>query len=291
MFRLQDKKAYRKKVGYEPNKESVCDSCGTIYTQTRFDNKTCGKKECMRKHSLKVGREYKREMYKNNFDKIAASNKKHYNNNTDKIKIKVKEYYLKNKDKVKLQKKQYRMNNSFKISERQKLYRIQNISIYKMKDKIRYESNKENIKIKSAKYYESNKEKIKNRIKIYAKKNREKINKYLHDKNETDMNFRLSKILRGRLRDALQGKTKKNVSAIKLLGCDIDTLKNQLELQFEEGMNWDNYGFYGWHIDHINPCANFNLADEQEQKKCFHHSNLQPLWAKDNLSKGKKVTI
>ena len=51
-------------------------------------------------------------------------------------------------------------------------------------------------------------------------------------------------------------------------------------------MSWGNYG--KWHVDHIRPCASFNLVNEEEQKKCFHYTNLQPLWAKDNLSKGSK---
>jgi len=50
---------------------------------------------------------------------------------------------------------------------------------------------------------------------------------------------------------------------------------------------WDNYGS-GWHIDHIRPCSSFDLSDEEQQRACFHHSNLQPLWVKDNLEKGSK---
>jgi len=55
-------------------------------------------------------------------------------------------------------------------------------------------------------------------------------------------------------------------------------------------MNWDNYGVYGWHVDHIKPCFLFNMNDIDEQKKCFHYTNLQPLWAKDNLVKNKSYT-
>jgi hypothetical protein len=53
-------------------------------------------------------------------------------------------------------------------------------------------------------------------------------------------------------------------------------------------MTWDNYGKYGWHLDHIKPCSSFNLKDPEQQLQCFHWSNQQPLWAKDNLSKGAK---
>jgi hypothetical protein len=51
-------------------------------------------------------------------------------------------------------------------------------------------------------------------------------------------------------------------------------------------MNWENQG--EWHIDHILPCASFDLTKEEEQRKCFHYTNLQPLWAKDNMIKGSK---
>jgi hypothetical protein len=55
-------------------------------------------------------------------------------------------------------------------------------------------------------------------------------------------------------------------------------------------MSRDNYGYRGWHVDHIVPCSAFDLTNIEEQKKCFHYTNLQPLWAKDNLSKGNKFT-
>jgi hypothetical protein len=70
-----------------------------------------------------------------------------------------------------------------------------------------------------------------------------------------------------------------------LLGCSINFLKKYLEDRFKEGMLWRNYGIYGWHIDHIIPCYNFDLSKLEEQNKCFHYSNLQPLWAKENWSK------
>ena len=60
-------------------------------------------------------------------------------------------------------------------------------------------------------------------------------------------------------------------------------LKAYLELQFTDGMTWENRG--NWHIDHIRPCASFDLTDPEQQKQCFHYTNLQPLWAADNLAK------
>ena len=67
------------------------------------------------------------------------------------------------------------------------------------------------------------------------------------------------------------------------MGCTIDELIAHIEKQFKPGMNWSNHG--KWHIDHIRPCSSFELTDIEEQKKCFHFSNLQPLWAEENLKK------
>ena len=53
-------------------------------------------------------------------------------------------------------------------------------------------------------------------------------------------------------------------------------------------MNWLNYGRHGWHVDHIRPCASFDLSKPSEQKKCFNYKNLQPLWEEDNLAKSDK---
>ena len=72
-----------------------------------------------------------------------------------------------------------------------------------------------------------------------------------------------------------------------LLGCTIEEMRTFLEAEFEEGMTWENHG--EWHVDHIRPCASFNLEYPEEQKKCFHWTNLQPLWAADNLAKGDRL--
>ncbi len=125
----------------------------------------------------------------------------------------------------------------------------------------------------------------------WRKENREKINeKFLqYEKNRklTDAEFKLVKTLRSRLNNVLKRQNcKKNNTTIELLGCSVSFLKGYLASKFKEGMTWENHG--EWHIDHIKPCASFNLIDEEEQKKCFHYTNLQPLWAFENLSKGCK---
>jgi len=96
--------------------------------------------------------------------------------------------------------------------------------------------------------------------------------------------FRLKNCLRSRLTAAVAGKS---ASTMELVGCSIDKLKQHLESKFTEGMSWDNYG--DWHVDHIKPCASFDLSDPEQQRLCFNYKNLQPLWAADNLSKADSI--
>ena len=79
--------------------------------------------------------------------------------------------------------------------------------------------------------------------------------------------------------------TEKTLSFQEYVGCSPKELVAYLEEQFLEGMDWTNHGVHGWHIDHIQPCASFDLTDPEQQRQCFHYTNLQPLWAEDNLRK------
>lgn len=101
----------------------------------------------------------------------------------------------------------------------------------------------------------------------------------------TNLNHRLACNLRTRVRQALRG-VAKSVGTMNLLGCSIPFLRRHLEQQFIAGMSWENHGKFGWHIDHIKPCAVFDLRSLEQQHLCFHYTNLQPLWAFDNQSKG-----
>jgi hypothetical protein len=121
----------------------------------------------------------------------------------------------------------------------------------------------------------------------HSEESKVKISQALYDRyGSTPENKRLARNLRGRLNKALHGNYKAG-SAVNDLGCSIAELKQHLESQFKPGMSWDNYGRNGWHIDHITPLCRFNLQDEIEFKKACHFTNLQPLWAGDNLEKRK----
>ena len=99
---------------------------------------------------------------------------------------------------------------------------------------------------------------------------------------------RIASSMRTRVRECIK-KGYKSAKTEELLGITIKELKIYLEKQFKEGMTWENYGFYGWHIDHTRPLSSFDLTKSEEQKKAFHYTNLQPLWAKENLTKHSKI--
>jgi hypothetical protein len=93
-------------------------------------------------------------------------------------------------------------------------------------------------------------------------------------------------LLGTRIRKALGGYIKKSKKTQDLIGCSIEQLWVHLEKSFKTGMTRENYG--KWHMDHIRPCASFDLSKPEEQYKCFHYTNLQALWAHENFSKGSK---
>lgn len=140
------------------------------------------------------------------------------------------------------------------------------------------------LRAKKKRYRDKNKEKIKK----YQQNNKQKLRNYMKEyrkeRYDKDIQFRISTILRSRLGKAIKDEFKIG-SAIKDLGCSITELKNYLESKFLSGMSWDNYGLYGWHIDHIKPLSTFDLSDRKQILEACHYTNLQPLWAKDNLSK------
>lgn len=209
--------------------------------------------------------------------------RKFYKKNKSAILEKQKIYVKKNYTKVCNSHKKYRKNNKQKIKELDKKYRIEK---------------KEYIKNRKQNYCLINKNKIANYMKCYYIKNKNNILKYKRDydckRKSKDFQYKIKKYLRTRLNIAFKY-SQKNGSAIKDLGCSIEELKIWLSQFFytnkETGimMTFENYGYYGWHIDHHIPLSFFDLNNKDDVKKACHYTNLRPLWAKDNLSKGAKI--
>lgn len=149
-------------------------------------------------------------------------------------------------------------------------------------------------KVKIAKYLKEyhieNREKRLQKLKEYRDKpeNKHKANARQNNRKKTDINFKIKLNLRTRICKALNGNTK-SLPTMFLIGCEVDYLMYHIQEKFTDGMSWDNHGL--WHIDHIKPCSKFDLTKESEQLICFNYTNLQPLWALDNLKKGSKYVL
>lgn len=113
-------------------------------------------------------------------------------------------------------------------------------------------------------------------------------NAYLRKRRATDVNFMLYERIRSSLKDAVKGR-RKAARAKELLGCSLDSFKIYLESLFQPGMSFENYG--KWHIDHIMPVSIFDLTNPEHQRRCFHFSNMQPMWARENIQKSNKIPL
>jgi len=166
------------------------------------------------------------------------------------------------------------------------------------KEKLQYQKDRYYIKREQLieyqkKYCQENKPPTKKRIKhpyetykgygTYKERHNAASLRYNKKNYYTNIHFRLLNVLRLRIWETLKH-NRKSKRTMELVGCSVEELKQHLEQQFKDCMDWSNYGT--WHIDHIKPCCKFDLSKPEEQKECFHYNNLQPLWAKDNMSKG-----
>lgn len=139
-------------------------------------------------------------------------------------------------------------------------------------DLVKRRKNREEYNKKQRDFYDANKEEINATRRVNLQKRR-----------DNDPKYRAMMALHCRLYMAVAHKKGKT---IELTGCSHEALINHLESKFSEGMTWENYG--KWHIDHIRPCASFDLTCAEQQRTCFNWVNLQPLWARDNIIKGCK---
>jgi hypothetical protein len=200
--------------------------------------------------------------------------------------------------------KEWRAKNREKVKKNKARWDKENKAAKAAHDKSYYARHTEEIKDKRALYRIARAEFIKTLNKDYRARNKKAIADFKKDwfqrnklsvavkrkaRFQSDPAFRISCNLRSRIRQAMRINrsftSSKSASTRELLGCSWEELKAHLESLFLPGMTWGNYS--EWHIDHIKPCANFNLVLPAEQALCFHFSNLQPLWAKDNLSKNR----
>ena len=132
---------------------------------------------------------------------------------------------------------------------------------------------------------EEHREKVNERAKLSARRPiyREKL-----QIRNNEINHRLVNNLRHRVNRVIKdANVVKGYKTMDMLGCTIIFFKEYISSLFTDGMSWDNYGKGKghWSIDHIIPCASFIMTDPEEQKRCFHYTNMQPMWGKMNLLK------
>ena len=244
-----------------------------------------------------------KKLYKEKHKEHIAKQQKEYREiNTEQISEKRKIYIEKNIERIREKNKLYSLNNKDTINQKEKERRINNPERFKeitAKSKLKH---RDKILAKNKEYRINNKEKtkeysqrpeviarrksnrLKNKYKINAnKRNKEKL------KRATEPSYKLITNQRTRITGIL--KKHKTNKTLELLGCSAEFLRKYLENKFQEGMSWENYGKYGWHVDHIIPCSSFDLTNIEQQQSCFHYTNLQPLWAIDNLKKSNKILV
>jgi Uri superfamily endonuclease len=223
---------------------------------------------------LKARRAGQRKTYLKYRDRIRRERREWAAANKDIIKERSKRYYEKNREKLLEKTKKYQIRTGYK-----KKYYKKNIKKIKAYT-IEYNSRPE-VKKRRAEYFQKNKKRLRKSRSERAKK-----------RYKNDLIFFLVEKLRSRIRRSVgRANAKKTKGVYDLVGCSIPDLKKHLENKFKKGMSWKNRS--KWHIDHITPVSyfvkNYDFNDEKVQKKCFHFSNLQPLWKLENEMKHDKV--
>jgi hypothetical protein len=210
----------------------------------------------------------------------------------EKLKENKKREYIKNIKKYNVSNKKYQEEHKEEIKINKKCYYEINREDFKEKSKIYYENNKNSQLKKCVEYVKKNLEKTRDYQKKYRKENWGKLSEYRRTHNREKYNndpiYKVQRCIRHRVNEFFKSvNTKKSNKTMTIVGCTPIELKNHIEKQFKEGMSWENYGFYGWHVDHIIPMSSAKTIEEIE--KVSHFTNLQPLWRDENLKKGNKI--
>ena len=209
-----------------------------------------------------------------------AANKQHW-----------REYFQKHKARLTVEKKARRAKNIVAYRETDRLREVR-----KRQSKTSWRHrNPEKAQAKARQYYASHPEYRKKVIANSAKRRKERaddIKRWHVAKMESDRNYKMRIILRKSVcRTLRRNNAPRIVASLNLFGCDVAFLRRHIESLFWPGMSWENYGRGNdkWQIDHIRPCASFDLTSLEQQKACFHWKNLQPLWGIDNNLKNDEV--
>lgn len=194
------------------------------------------------------------------------------------------------RERVRLYMRRWRANNQEHLRRYTREFRKNNPERFSMYRKRYLEKNPDRVLELRKRSYQRRKEEVLSRNREYYRRNRTAIirqkTEYERLRKQKDPAFKCLKLLRNRIIEVLKYQTTIRSSRIKeLIGCDREFLVRWIEAKFTEGMTWQNHGVKGGNLDHMRPCASFDLTDPEQQRACFHYTNLQPLWERDNKIK------
>jgi hypothetical protein len=305
-------------VSYTATMENICDSTGiAILANASSDNTNCASKTTLgiAENGTKVGFRGKRSIksdcagyticriclvdkpdtdYYPRYGTCKACCYKRNRKNLKKEKaiLYSKAFNERNPEYRAIRSKKWRLENTEKARAAVRASVAKNPEKKKLREKDRRDKNADQVRASGRASYHRRKEA--RREKVNAA-NRERSRSPEHKermriKRKEDITHRLRCLLRKRVTAFLTVKTGRAGSAVRDLGCSVAALKAHLESQFKDGMTWSNQGIDGWHIDHIVPLAYFDLTDRREFLIACHYTNLQPMWAKDNMLKSNQLS-
>ena len=264
-----------------------------LYTNEKKCNK-CLMSKSLDLFWLMPNGNYSSQCRKCRSDYSTQKTKEKYKNDPEfrkKRKIQVDSYRSKNKDKVKEWSSNWAKNNRGKVNAISREYFAKNKEYFKKKSHKTYRKRWDNDEEYRNKINQQSRERhnlLYNTDEVYRKKYIDSQIKRHKKRFESDELYRFKTVIRKVVGGAFNrmGYTKKSKS-MDILGADWNVVKEYIENKFQEGMTWENRGLYGWHIDHIIPLS--EAKNEEDVIKLSHYTNLQPLWAKDNMSKSNKL--
>ena len=314
-YRIENKEKVRenKRKSYHKNKKRKAQHRSQYYQKNK-EQILIRSKQYQIKNKGQI-KQQRRESYLKNREKVLAKCKQYRLDNIEKVRIRTKKYRMNNKEKKRETDRKYRLKNLNTLKIKKKLYyhKVKNTEPYKERRRVytklynqtpkrkkwnrlyarrNYKRDKE----RQARYWANNPDRLirykiwrKNHNRNYKKLHRSKILLQIKTRRENDPNFKMRSTLRSRIWTVLKRRnTTQLASTLTLLGVDsVETVIHHIENQFKSWMNWKNHG--EWHLDHIKPCASFDLNSFRGQRACFNYKNLRPLEAFENMSKGAKI--
>ena len=185
-----------------------------------------------------------------------------------------------------------------RILDQKKEYYRARVEDMAVKNRKYQQSHKEEINARARNRWAINSGQVKDKKRLYNEKNKLKLRiywlQYAKYRYKNDLQFKLARVVRGRLRSAIKGFfVGRKPRTEQLVGCSVENLIKHIESKFTEGMSWANHGCGSgfWCLDHIKPLASYDLTNREQALNASHYTNLQPLWWMDNIKKSDKFKM